>query len=595
MVLARFCSRYAYVLAAASPCSSLKRVHVHWERRTDGQAASLTRTIPLTIQAIASMTNTNAAATKIGFSLTASNKKKQSKQVRDLKFGENDDDVRNVTRSQANGPLVIPLKRPGIMAVAADNAKIDNGKDNKQADVDTVALNALMEETSKRDSTKHAGQSSLIIEQRQLPSQPGGIKTVQQEDLEQLPMLLAAKRKIMANADKSNDVDEFQKDLQLRASDVPTDSDAYSNVPISEFGAAMLRGMGWKGDNVQNEDKDGDMMKARHHRLGLGATKQPNMISKSGGAKRARHWAQKPGSAAHRLQMEEAENEKAWKGKLAKKELKQSRIQVGSVVAVLDARAEFSTRSRRAILVKVAGVPGLNRVLIRYEGGKEDVSVRKGDIVLVEQDELDKRPFAEGAERKDEFSKVHDLERRGGSDDNLIKSASSRLDHKRNGHRRKRSRSRECNKERKQKRKKDKERRQRGHEHYSDVAPDNHSHWLLSQIRVRVISKKVCNGRQYKQKGIIMDVIRAGEGVLQMTDGEVVEVKESWIETALPKVGGKVVILQGPHRYKKGKLLERHSSSGKGFVQLYEDMNVLKLSLDDIAEWCGPLDEDLNE
>ena len=41
---------YAYVLAAASPCSSLKRVHVHWERRTDGQAASLTHTIPLTIQ-----------------------------------------------------------------------------------------------------------------------------------------------------------------------------------------------------------------------------------------------------------------------------------------------------------------------------------------------------------------------------------------------------------------------------------------------------------------------------------------------------------------------------------------------------------------
>ena len=182
---------------------------------------------------------------------------------------------------------------------------------------------------------------------------------------------------------------------------------------------------------------------------------------------------------------------------------------------------------------------------------------------------------------------------------NQLNSTSSHLDRESNlsnDHRRKRSRSHECDhgrdRERKRKRKKDKERRQRGHE---DSESNYHSHWLLSQIRVRVISKKVCNGRQYKQKGIVMDVIRSGEGVLQMADGEVVEVKESWVETALPKAGGKIVILQGPYRYKKGKLLERHSSSGKGVVQLYEDMNVMKLSLDDIAEWCGPLDEDLDE
>jgi hypothetical protein len=40
-------------------------------------------------------------------------------------------------------------------------------------------------------------------------------------------------------------------------------------------------------------------------------------------------------------------------------------------------------------------------------------------------------------------------------------------------------------------------------------------------------------------------------------------------------------------------LLERNSDSGQGVVQVFEDMNVVKLSLDDMAEWCGPLDDDI--
>ena len=45
----------------------------------------------------------------------------------------------------------------------------------------------------------------------------------------------------------------------------------------------------------------------------------------------------------------------------------------------------------------------------------------------------------------------------------------------------------------------------------------------------------------------------------------------------------------------KGKLLERNSNSGKGVVQVFEDMSILTLSLDDMAEWVGPLDDDLME
>jgi len=62
----------------------------------------------------------------------------------------------------------------------------------------------------------------------------------------------------------------------------------------------------------------------------------------------------------------------------------------------------------------------------------------------------------------------------------------------------------------------------------------------------------------------------------------------------------KVVVLEGEHRWKKGRLLEQHSSkdgdhgssSSWGIVQLEEDLEFVKVSLDSVAEWCGRLDAD---
>ena len=66
------------------------------------------------------------------------------------------------------------------------------------------------------------------------------------------------------------------------------------------------------------------------------------------------------------------------------------------------------------------------------------------------------------------------------------------------------------------------------------------------------------------------------------------KVPERYLETALPKVGGNVIILESrEHRWKKGKLLERNSSDGYGIIQLEEDLEVVKVSLDGLAEWCG--------
>ena len=503
------------------------------------------------------------------------------------------------------------------------------------------------------------------------------------------------------------------------------ESEVYATVPISEFGAAMLRGMGWTGgdggggdnDDDSNHNKGGDKrkkdddvadsMKPRHHRLGLGAAPRPvSMSAKVGTTKPGggRHRALRP-HEVERAEREEREEEE-WRRRAEErvKLNKQRTAQVGSVVRIrvsdTDAAAkgdggdEDTTKTvdgdvvsrRRAILVKTAGVPGLNQVLIRYENTAEDVSVRKSDVVLIGQDELDEKPFVEmkrpaktkkssaesgeekkeashadavqdqsggtsrdewnrsrrrdgsikgyrndedrrdrdpdGNKRSDRDRRERDDDRRDrdryGDDDRHRGKRSSRdrrdsdrrrsKDGERDRRRRERDRDDEYESSRDRKRSKKKDSRSSGRssdDRPSSSEPDPPSpstvRWLTPNIRVRVITKKLAKGRQYKEKGIVLDVLPGGShATVQMADGEVLDrVPDRYLETALPRVGGNVIVLAAAegedrqHQYAKGRLLERNSDKGRGVVQLFEDMNVLTLSLDDIAEWCGPLDEDM--
>ena len=75
-----------------------------------------------------------------------------------------------------------------------------------------------------------------------------------------------------------------------------------------------------------------------------------------------------------------------------------------------------------------------------------------------------------------------------------------------------------------------------------------------------------------------------------MDNGQVIDkVPERYLETALPKAGGNVIVLEGSHHWKKGKLLER--SSETGVIQFAEDLEVATVSLDSIAEYCIDCDE----
>ena len=519
----------------------------------------------------------------MAFSLTNKKKKRKTATTQNAAalhdFGvEEGEQQQQPLRPERTSPLVIPLLSDPTSGPLAKLKKEDAAAAQQLMD---SAAHHFSSQSQTAEGTNFSAQGSLTIE--------SGKNTLERN-----------------NTTDAEDAEQLKRDLQNRAEDVPVDSTIYQQIPIAEFGAALLRGMGWKGDEGRGNSGDiasDSLTMPRPHRLGLGATpKLPEKVS-SGKMKR-------PDQVQRDARLAQQQQEYVARRQKQVRLDKQQTLQEGSIVVVRDGE-----RRSRARMVQMMGVPGLNRVLIQYEGETTKTSVKKGDVVLVTREELNDRPFREPRVEKQpkEVKKEDDNEYdRNGSDGKRIKREDG--DYDRNGGDRKRikreedesgrDRDRRRQREQDEGRRGDDRDRNRDRNRKSDRRSDEEKrrrsesddvlHWLIPNIRVRVVSKKL-SSLQYKQKGLVLDVTHGGAyATLHMSDGQILDrVPERYLETALPKVGGNAIILTGKHRLQKGKLLERGSESGKGVIQLFEDMNLVKLSLDDIAEWCGPLDDDM--
>jgi hypothetical protein len=348
--------------------------------------------------------------------------------------------------------------------------------------------------------------------------------------------------------------------------------------------------------------------------------------SKGGIYRRARRPDEVKRDEEREKQKEDAERIAAEKKRLDV----QVTLQPGSVVHIRDGNYN---ESKRAKVVKTAGVPGLNRILIQFEGSTENVSVAKNCVKLFSWEELERSPFQDSTHnstahqngsssrkkrsrsydsaeeqisRKDKQrnkqsnvkdEKHHDANLSDDDDSRYRKSRSKRHKRKKRQHRdrsysRSRSRSRSRSPACKQ-RSKQKSRNSSSCKSQSSESQEQHLNWLIPNIRVRLISKKIPT--YYLQKGVVQDVTRTSQSspsaVLLMDNGQVIDkVPERYLETALPKTGGNIIVLEGIHHWKKGRLLGRSSQDGYGVIQFIEDLEVVNISLDSIAEWC--LDEE---
>ena len=89
-----------------------------------------------------------------------------------------------------------------------------------------------------------------------------------------------------ANGSGAYEEDAFKADVASRPDSASLDD--YATVPIEEFGAALLRGMGWKEGDVVGKRKDRvvkpRVLERRPQLLGLGAKEVPEGLEEIGGA-----------------------------------------------------------------------------------------------------------------------------------------------------------------------------------------------------------------------------------------------------------------------------------------------------------------------
>lgn len=119
--------------------------------------------------------------------------------------------------------------------------------------------------------------------------------------------------------------------------------------------------------------------------------------------------------------------------------------------------------------------------------------------------------------------------------------------------------------------------------------PSRHSvkllQWVLPGLQVRVISKKLHEGRLYNCKVLVHDVLDDSSfSVLGPDDRLLDDLKESHIETTIPPLNSAVKVLSPPHRGAMARLIERQRKLNKVTVQLMEaPFGVLELSQDEVC------------
>jgi len=398
-------------------------------------------------------------------------------------------------------PLVIPLPEKKTLGVVTAN-------------LDEQAAKELLDEVTGEGRQRGGGDSRLTI------AIPGEVAAKRPLLLSSLPAELLG---------EMDDEVRFKKDVSLRAEDIPATSSAYASIPVHEFGAAMLRGMGWTDPSKEEADqlnkKYSGPIVARESRVGLGATAKP------------------PDSSSRGSKEHKAKEKAKWVEK-ANEKIKSQQLSDGHFVWIRDPMYA----GRRAVIVAAQGVPGLDRVRVSMESDGSLVELKKGDVVVLSESELQAEPYRG----------VVPLVAPSGGDGGRKRSAHSEKEPGET--------TSDSNKNKKK--------------HKSDGGS---TCWLRAGIRVRVVSKKV-GGSSYLQKASVVTVDDNGVASLRLDDGSLVEgVKQKALETVLPSCGQLVMALVGLHAGTIGKLVEKQKEQELVIVQITGGGADIILSMDHCA------------
>mmetsp|Transcript_17970 Transcript_17970/g.24647 ORF Transcript_17970/g.24647 Transcript_17970/m.24647 type:complete len:405 (+) Transcript_17970:43-1257(+) len=119
--------------------------------------------------------------------------------------------------------------------------------------------------------------------------------------------------------------------------------------------------------------------------------------------------------------------------------------------------------------------------------------------------------------------------------------------------------------------------------HTSSSSSGNSGGWLQKDIWVKVVSESVHGGRLFRQKGVVRRLLGEQEAEVEV-GSECFPVRQSDLETVIPKVGNTVLILGGRHRGLKGELLRVNVEDFNCDVRLQNGKEVAGLEYEDVSK-----------
>ncbi|KAK7100764.1 G-patch domain and KOW motifs-containing protein-like [Littorina saxatilis] len=354
-------------------------------------------------------------------------------------------------------------------------------------------------------------------------------------------------------------------DVGLRPEE-PDDAD-YEQIPIEQFGFAMLRGMGWKeGQGIGKNGKLITPVEAhlRPKGLGLGADR-----------------SQAPG-----------DKDKKKDQKLEGKEEEKLEMKKGSYCVILNGK-------QKDLYGVVEGIDEDNaRVFLKLALSGQSVTMTQYNVKVVGKKEYDKYSKylnkGKSDRYKEEEMKQNEHEHDSGQN------GKDRDDHRSHGDDKHRRKDGESSRKRKQDSKdsSDSKHQKSGSKSLSYSKQSNSTlTWLRPNLRVRIVDKHYKKGRYYKDKVVVMDVISVDCAVCKTDDGKVLEdLSHSQVETVIPKSdSAHVMLCRGEYKGQIGKIVKKDKDACRALIQLLSDRDVLvKMDFDEICDYVGSIEDEFD-
>lgn len=527
-------------------------------------------------------------------------------------------------------PVVIPLcLNPWDTAAKNQAPKKPRGKQKKKVaetastQADREAAEALLNEATGGDDVEDSGPKRVIA-----PSTTQNLKKDSGKKTSQLLEIVMNTRKMVgvdADGRVLNENERFKRDLEMRPENQDVEGEQFSEMPIEDFGAALMRGMGWKGKGSSiGLREQGPTLpvqaSVRPGRLGLGAVAKP-------WEKKEKHFI-KPGEKRHKAgRIQEGCHVGVIKGPYEG--------DIGPVIDIIGSSAVvqleiFGDKTQpKSFLVVIDSSGTYRKFMEKHPPPSRDQAARAGK-------KSDKRSSAKSDDREERTrgSRSDDREERRDSSSSKRKRGPSKGDGDDRGRRREASSRGEARKEgnsdsrrrvkatatvteqsgRKRSASNREAQRARRGDDDADAkrsrsrspakrrdakakakakAPSSRAKhkrrplWLRPHIRVRLVGKA-----HYREKGTVINVLDpvTGACLVRLDSGQLVKkgTEQRDLETVLPRaVGGEVIVLVGPSKGERGKLIGLDKRKEAAVVQLHHNLNVLQLKMDDAAEFVG--------